>query len=389
MASIKTNILLLFLLLMCGSVIANDIIITRDEERIDAIIEEVGEQVVKYHRVSNPTGPLFSIATTKISTIIYSNGDVQIFELAEPAPTSQNNQTTAKPASKDANQKSASEEAYWQYKLQQEQKAQEEKARKEKEKQEQLEAEQKEKEERELAKREKQEQERLEKERLEKEKKQQAEEQRLKREQEKKTADSINAIKIEERRNIALQKRQETKAKIDALPLTGTVMANYLYSFDGSSVGVTYAQCKLFGWYANVMIGCEYHFASKDMTDYIYPFDYLYTDKKSHQRFSITGGGMIRMWIPLYAYIGLGYGYYSLTYMREDYTWINIAEDRVGPDLSVFSSANIEVGVIGNIKGFTLSLGYSLLANGIGSTKNEIKLGIGYTFPFKSSKKEL
>ncbi len=59
---------------------AQDVIVTHDAVRIDAIIEEVSETQVKYKKADNPNGPSFIMNTDKIATIIYQNGSVQTFE---------------------------------------------------------------------------------------------------------------------------------------------------------------------------------------------------------------------------------------------------------------------------------------------------------------------
>lgn len=55
----------------------NDVIITKGNERIEAIILEVDESVVKYRKVSDPEGPVFSLNKTDISSILYGNGEVE------------------------------------------------------------------------------------------------------------------------------------------------------------------------------------------------------------------------------------------------------------------------------------------------------------------------
>lgn len=70
----------LFLTQIC---FAQDIIITRDSKRIDAKVEEISETEVKYHRQDNLTGPVFVIKTSQISSIVFSNGSVQTFEVEE------------------------------------------------------------------------------------------------------------------------------------------------------------------------------------------------------------------------------------------------------------------------------------------------------------------
>lgn len=59
---------------------AEDIIITRTSEKISAIIEEVGADYIKYHKASNPQGPIYRLEANEIATILYSNGDIQTFE---------------------------------------------------------------------------------------------------------------------------------------------------------------------------------------------------------------------------------------------------------------------------------------------------------------------
>ena len=74
----------IFLMLLCATVFvpiwASDIIVTTDAERIDAKIEEVSETGIKYKRMDNLNGPTFVISTSKISSIIYENGTVSVFD---------------------------------------------------------------------------------------------------------------------------------------------------------------------------------------------------------------------------------------------------------------------------------------------------------------------
>lgn len=64
---------------------AEDIIITRSSEKISAFIEEVGPDYIKYHKKSDPKGPLFRLEAYEIATIIYGNGEVQTFDAPAPA----------------------------------------------------------------------------------------------------------------------------------------------------------------------------------------------------------------------------------------------------------------------------------------------------------------
>ncbi len=55
----------------------NDVIITKTNERIEAIIQEVDAGTVKYKKASDPEGPIFNIEKKEISSILYGNGEVE------------------------------------------------------------------------------------------------------------------------------------------------------------------------------------------------------------------------------------------------------------------------------------------------------------------------
>lgn len=57
-----------------------DVIVLRDESKLEVLIQEVDEQVVKYKKISDPEGPLFSIKKSEIASIRYGNGEVETFE---------------------------------------------------------------------------------------------------------------------------------------------------------------------------------------------------------------------------------------------------------------------------------------------------------------------
>lgn len=73
-----------FALFAVQSLMAQDIIVTRQAERIDAKIMEVSETEIKYRRTSNPEGPIFVLGVDKIASIVYANGEVQVFEKEQP-----------------------------------------------------------------------------------------------------------------------------------------------------------------------------------------------------------------------------------------------------------------------------------------------------------------
>lgn len=60
--------------------LAQDKIITKKAETIEATIIEVNISDIKYRKFSNPDGPLYTILKADIASIIYANGSVEVFE---------------------------------------------------------------------------------------------------------------------------------------------------------------------------------------------------------------------------------------------------------------------------------------------------------------------
>lgn len=75
------RIISLLVLAICAiqALMAQDIIVTRQSERIDAKVTEVTENEVRYKKTSNPDGPVFVLSKSNIVSIIYANGEVQLF----------------------------------------------------------------------------------------------------------------------------------------------------------------------------------------------------------------------------------------------------------------------------------------------------------------------
>lgn len=82
------RLFLYIMLIICELSFAQDIIVTKDNQRIDAKIIEVSETTIKYKKTTNLDGPTFSIQTDKISSVVYQNGNVQTF-----LTSNQNNST--------------------------------------------------------------------------------------------------------------------------------------------------------------------------------------------------------------------------------------------------------------------------------------------------------
>jgi|GEM_PF-3465189 len=108
----KNCFILIFLTLLLTEVSAQDIIITREAQKIECRIAEVGEKQIKYRKTSDADGPLFVIEVRNVATVIYANGDVQAFE-EQPDESLKPNGNT--------------ENAYYEYMLQRQQEAEQRK----------------------------------------------------------------------------------------------------------------------------------------------------------------------------------------------------------------------------------------------------------------------
>lgn len=194
-----------------------------------------------------------------------------------------------------------------------------------------------------------------------------------------------------------LEIKQEKVKKKNVYEWENFLLANYglgfIDDFKSHSFGLTYGRVKLFGYYASVMVSTGIHYGY-DYTaerngslgqDYIYNGYYteyydlypFYTGKNSYNRASLTLGGIVRLVIPLYLYIGAGYGYQSVTRQMSSGKWAMIRP------FSVTHGMMWDVGLQGSIKGFTISAGYSVLTDYDYYTMHELKVGLGYTFKDK------
>ena len=77
MKKIFSIVVTMFVALQMSAV---DVIVTRSAQRIEAKITEVSSTEIKYKEANNLNGPLFVLTTAEISTIIYENGTVKVFD---------------------------------------------------------------------------------------------------------------------------------------------------------------------------------------------------------------------------------------------------------------------------------------------------------------------
>ncbi|MCF6169776.1 MAG: hypothetical protein L3J66_02210 [Bacteroidales bacterium] len=94
-----------YLLLICTilfSVFASsqDLIILRNGDEIKAKVTEINDNDIRYKRESNPTGPTYKLAKSKIFFIRYASGDKDFFGAPDDAPAQKQATSPAKPATK-------------------------------------------------------------------------------------------------------------------------------------------------------------------------------------------------------------------------------------------------------------------------------------------------
>ena len=225
--------------------------------------------------------------------------------------------------------------------------------------------------------------------RLEAEKK--AEQERLEAEQLSEMVAERIRIKNEEEVKKELKKEQaklakekakmERKERLAATPWSHIIMVNGGFSSTPDyTFGLTYAYVQNFGFYINIMTNFGFRSQSDGVVyaegiydgwymDYYRPF---FTGKSDYTNFSITAGAVARMVIPLYAYVGLGYGKRSVYHELLGGQWYECSSASTG------NAVSFDVGLMGVIKGFTISLGYNLL--GAAGLYSSAKIGVGYSF---------
>jgi len=80
----KNALTLFFLLILAGFCHAQntrkpDIIVLKNNTKLEVSIQEVEEGVIKYKKLSDPDGPVFSVKKAEIASVLYGNGDVSTF----------------------------------------------------------------------------------------------------------------------------------------------------------------------------------------------------------------------------------------------------------------------------------------------------------------------
>ena len=212
---------------------------------------------------------------------------------------------------------------------------------------------------------------------------------------------AMKNMRIELREKGAKPKMQ---GKQEEIPWSVFVLANGMSGIPFTpAVGLTIGMVRKAGWYLNFMTGFGFHF--DDVHSYYGKVDYyatylgkeyhtgyyalpFYTGNKSNQTLAVTIGGLARLGnAPVYLYFGAGWAYKSTALETNNGKWVAYITSP-GNNMSPLHSLALEAGLMANIKGFALSVGYEPLVGfgGPYSGKNaahEIKIGLGGMFDCK------
>lgn len=90
------------ILFLCSSVslFSQDILILRTGDELKTIVTEIDENLIKYKKFENPTGPVYSVEKSAVFMIKYENGSKEVFEQTVVKPgkeTSSSDVSQAKP----------------------------------------------------------------------------------------------------------------------------------------------------------------------------------------------------------------------------------------------------------------------------------------------------
>lgn len=173
--------------------------------------------------------------------------------------------------------------------------------------------------------------------------------------------------------------RGNVSFKIKAFPaFKPFVLAQGAYAFQPNqwSVGLMAGAVGVAGFYVRGATNfssvkhCDFECGADGLVTYqdekILP---LYNGKQSSVDWMATAGAMVRLYIPLYIYLGGGYGQRELYWGISDDKWVN----NLAGQYKGFCG---DVGLMGNIHHFAISLGVSTIQ----FKYAEINVGLGYMF---------
>jgi len=85
----KLFTLLTFIMLFGFNAIAQDVIIFKNGDEIKSIVQEIGQDYIKYKKFDNQTGPVYNLPVSEIFMIKFANGSKEVFNEPEKQPNTQ------------------------------------------------------------------------------------------------------------------------------------------------------------------------------------------------------------------------------------------------------------------------------------------------------------
>jgi len=79
--SFSPFLLFSFLLFSSSALFAQDVIVTKEGNKVNSKVTEINENDIKYKKFENLDGPTYTMKKSEIATIIYESGQVEVFNL--------------------------------------------------------------------------------------------------------------------------------------------------------------------------------------------------------------------------------------------------------------------------------------------------------------------
>lgn len=88
---IRISLAIFLFTLSLSSIFAQDILVLKNGDIINAVVKEVAPTVIKYQKSSNLSGPLYTVAKKEVISIKYSNGETEKFDLVSTSDANNDN----------------------------------------------------------------------------------------------------------------------------------------------------------------------------------------------------------------------------------------------------------------------------------------------------------
>ena len=122
--------------------------------------------------------------------------------------------------------------------------------------------------------------------------------------------EAVKTTQVNGKKDIAVADKTKPEKMVKEIPNINFITLNVAYSVaPQTSFGFTYGQVKRFGWFVSAMSNFGFRLSANDWND-LYSTDGVvnFSGKSSKARLSVTGGFVVRLFGPIYAKLGAGYG---------------------------------------------------------------------------------